>query len=136
MLSHDKCWFFVVCMLSRVQLSATLWTIAHQAPLSMEFSRQEYWSGLPFPSPGDLSNPGIKPESPALQADSLQSEPTGKPSINSSLKNEGEIKTFRDKQNLKEFVASGPDLQEIKKKLALQANMILDSNSNLHKEIK
>ena len=81
-------------------------------------------------------SPGIKPESPALQADSLQSEPTGKPSINSSLKNEGEIKTFRDKQNLKEFVASRPDLQEIKKKLALQANMILDSNSNLHKEIK
>ena len=50
---------------------ATLWTIAHQAPLSMGFSRQEYWSGLPFPSPGDLPDPGIKPEFPALQADSL-----------------------------------------------------------------
>ena len=48
----------------------TLWTVAHQIPLSMGFSRQEYWSGLPFPSPGDLSNPGIKPGSPALQADS------------------------------------------------------------------
>ena len=53
--------------------------IAHQAPLSMEFSRQEYWSGLPFPSPGDLPNPGIKPRSPPLQADSSPSEPPGKP---------------------------------------------------------
>ena len=49
---------------------ATPWTVAYQAPLSMGFPRQEYWSGLPFPSPGDLSNPGIKPRSPALQADS------------------------------------------------------------------
>ena len=49
--------------------------------LSMEFSRQEYWSGLPFPSPGDLPDPGIKPESPAFQADSLLSEPPGKPII-------------------------------------------------------
>ena len=47
--------------------------------LSMKFSRQEYWSGLPFPSPGNLPNPGIKPKSPALQADSLPSEPPGKP---------------------------------------------------------
>ena len=54
---------------SRGQLSATLWT-AHQAPLSMEFSRQEYWSGLPCPPPGDLPNPGIEPRSLALQADS------------------------------------------------------------------
>ena len=50
---------------------ATPWTVACQAPLSMGFSRQEYWSGLPFPSPGDLPNPGIKPRSPALQSDSL-----------------------------------------------------------------
>ena len=55
------------------------WTVVCQAPLSMEFSRQEYWSGLPFPSTGDLPNPGIKPGSPALQADSLPSEPPGKP---------------------------------------------------------
>ena len=55
------------------------WTVAHQAPLSMEFSRQEYWSGLPFPSPGDLPDPGIEPGSLALQADSLLSEPPGKP---------------------------------------------------------
>ena len=53
----------VCALLSRVQLSAPPWTIAHQAPLSMEFSRQEYWNGLPFPSPGDLSNPGIEPAS-------------------------------------------------------------------------
>ena len=65
--------------LSHVQLFITPWTIALQAPLSMEFSRQEYWSGLPCPSPGDLSRPGIKPGSPALQADSLPSEPPGKP---------------------------------------------------------
>ena len=58
-------------LLSRVRLFATPWTVAHQAPLSMEFSRQEYWSGLPFPSPGDFPNPGIKSRSPALLADSL-----------------------------------------------------------------
>ena len=53
----------------------TPWTVAYQAPQSMEFSRQEYWSGLPFPSPGDLPNPGIERGSPALQADTLLSEP-------------------------------------------------------------
>ena len=57
------------------------WTVAHQAPVSMGFSRQEYWSGLPFPSPGDLPNPGIKPRSPALQAEALSSEPLGKPKV-------------------------------------------------------
>ena len=67
--------------LSRVRLFATLRTVAHQAPLSMGFSRQEYWSGLPFPSPGDLPNPGIEPRSPALQADALTSEPPGKPQV-------------------------------------------------------
>ena len=51
--------------------SVTLWTIAHQAPLAMGFSRREYWSGLPFPSPGDPPDPGIKPASPACGADSL-----------------------------------------------------------------
>ena len=56
----------------------TPWTAAHQAPLSMGFPRQEYWSGLPCPPPGDLPNPGIKARSPALQADSLPSEPPGK----------------------------------------------------------
>ena len=58
---------------------ATPWTAAHQAPLSMGFSRQEYWSGLPFPSPGDLPDPGIEPRSPTLQADPLTSAPPGKP---------------------------------------------------------
>ena len=53
--------------------------IAHQAPLSMGFSRQEYWSGLPYPPPGRLPNPGIKPRSPALQVNSLPSEAPGKP---------------------------------------------------------
>ena len=57
----------------------TKWIVAGQAPLSMEFSRQEYWSGLPFPSPGDLPNPGIELRSPTLQADGLSSEPPGKP---------------------------------------------------------
>ena len=61
--------------LSRVQLFVTPWTVAYQAPLSMGFSRQEYWSELPFPSPGDLPNPGIEHGSPALQADTLPSEP-------------------------------------------------------------
>ena len=64
--------------LSRVRLFATPWTVAYQAPPSMGFSRQECWSGLPFPSPGDLPNPGIEPRSPALQTDALPSEPPGK----------------------------------------------------------
>ena len=63
---------------SRVQLFATLWTVACQSPLSMGFSRQEYWSGLPFPPPGDLPDPGIDHGSPTLQAGSLPSEPQGK----------------------------------------------------------
>ena len=66
-----------VKLLSRVQLLATPWTIAHQAPLSIGFSRQEYWSGLPFPSPGDLPDPGIEPGFPTLQANALPSEPAG-----------------------------------------------------------
>ena len=70
-----------VKLLSRVRLSATPWTVAYQAPPSMGFSRQEHWSGLPFPSPGDLHNPGIKPGSPALKADALTSEPPGKPNL-------------------------------------------------------
>ena len=60
-----------------VQLFATPWTVAYQAPPSMGFSKQDYWSGLPFPSPGDLPNPGIEPRSSALQADTLPPEPQG-----------------------------------------------------------
>ena len=67
--------------LSHVRLFATPWTVTHQAPLSMGFSRQEYWSGVPFPSPGNLPNPGIKPRSLALQTGTLTSEPPGKPNI-------------------------------------------------------
>ena len=61
--------------LSHVRLFATPWAVAYQAPPSLGFSRQEYWIGLPFPSPGDLPNPGIEPGSPVLQADALPSEP-------------------------------------------------------------
>ena len=68
-----------VSSLSRVQLFATPQTVAHQALPSMGFYRQEYWSGLPFPSPGELPDPGIEPGSPALQAGALPSEPPGKP---------------------------------------------------------
>ena len=68
-----------VKLLSRVRLFETPWTVAYQAPPSMGLSRQEYWSGLLFLSPGDLPDPGIKPRSPAFQADTLTSEPPGKP---------------------------------------------------------
>ena len=70
-----------VNLLSRVRLFATPWTAAYQAPQSMKFSRQEYWSGFPFSSPGDLPDPQIEPGSPALQADTLPSEPPGKPIV-------------------------------------------------------
>ena len=78
--------------LSRVRLFATLWTVAYQAPPSVGFSRQEYWSGLPFPSPGDLPDPGIEPGSPTLQADALLSEPPGGPG---SKQLEGVLKNIK-----------------------------------------
>ena len=81
MLSFVQENFLIYCevkSLSCVRLFVTPWTVAHQAPPSMGFSRQEYWSGLPFPSPGDLPDPGIEPRSLALQADALTSEPPGK----------------------------------------------------------
>ena len=68
-----------ICVCSVVSDSLNLWTLAHQVPPSMEFSRQGYWSGLPFSSPGDFPDPGIEPETPALQADSLLTELPGKP---------------------------------------------------------
>ena len=77
--------------LSHVWLFATPWTVACQAPLSMGFSRQEYWSRLPFPSPGNLSNPGIEPRSSALQADTLTSEPPGKPKSSSNYLKKGKV---------------------------------------------
>ena len=67
-----------VKLLSRVRLFATPWTVAYQAPPSMGFSRQECWSGLPFPSPGDLPYPGIEPRFPTLEADALTAKPPGK----------------------------------------------------------
>ena len=78
---HSLCVCVCVCVLV-TQLCPTLatpWTISHQAPLSVKFSRQEYWSGLPFSSPADLPDPDIEPGSPALQADALPSELLGKP---------------------------------------------------------
>ena len=82
---------FCVCVcvcvwksLSHFWLFTTPWTVAHQTPLFMEFSRQEYWSGMPFPSPGDLPDPGIKPKSPAFGAVSLPPEPLEKPLISVS----------------------------------------------------
>ena len=77
---NDGAALLCVCQsLSRVQLFATAWTVAHQAPPSMGFSRQDYWSGLPCPSTGDLPDPGIETGSPALQADSLPFELPSKP---------------------------------------------------------
>ena len=67
-----------VKLLSRVRLFTIPWTVAYEAPLSMEFSRQEYWSGQPFPSPGGLPDPGMESRSPALRADALPSELPGK----------------------------------------------------------
>ena len=76
-------------------MSDSLNPIAYQAPLSMEFSRQEYWSGLPFPSPGNLPDPGIEPRSLTLRADSLPSEPPGKPSkVRSALRVEHSSNRF------------------------------------------
>ena len=81
---HASC-FLVVVVAGLVAKScltlATSWTIARQAPLSVKFSRQEYWSGLPFPAPGDLPDQGIEPRFPALQADSLKTELRGKPIV-------------------------------------------------------
>ena len=73
--------------LRHVRLFGTLWTIVSPAPLSMKFPRQEYWSGLPFPSPGDVPDLRIEPGSPALQADSLPSELPGKPRIRKEFTN-------------------------------------------------
>ena len=70
-----------VKLLSSVWLFAIPWTVTYQVPPSIKFSRQRYWSGLPFPTPGDFPDPGIEPKSPALQADALPSEPPGKPPL-------------------------------------------------------
>ena len=72
---------FLLSRFIRIQLFVTLWTVAHQGPLFMEFSRQEYWSALPCPPPGDLPHPGIEPGSPALQVDSLPVALPGKSQV-------------------------------------------------------
>ena len=79
--SHTSFLLSSLKLLSHVLLFVTLWTIAYQASLSMGFSRQEYWSGLSFPSPEYLPDPGIEPGSPELRADSLSSKPSGKPNV-------------------------------------------------------
>ena len=96
---------------SRVRFFETPWTVACQASLSMGFLRQEYWRGLLFPSPGDLPDPGIH-GSPTLQTGSLCSEPPGNP-----FRSEGEIKSFTEKQKIKEFSTTKPALQEMLKGL-------------------
>ena len=80
---------FSIQVLSSIQFFVTLWTVAIQVSLSMRFSRQEYWSGLPFPPPGYLPNPGIKPMSPALVDRFFTTEPPGKPSIPSRTASKG-----------------------------------------------
>ena len=106
---------FIKRLFSSSSLSAI--RIAYHAPPSMGFSRQEYWSGLPFPSPGDLPNPGIKPRSPALQADALSSEPPGKPMAESEEELKSllmKVKEETEKVGLKlniqktKIMASGP----------------------------
>ena len=79
----NSCFFCVTMkvLTAQLYLFANSWTAAHQASLSMGFSRQEHWSGLPFPSSRDLPDPGINPRSPALEADSSPSEPPGKPRL-------------------------------------------------------
>ena len=84
-------WFGLVAKLCLTL--TTPWTVAHQSPLSIGFSRQEYWSGLPFPSPGDLPDPGIEPGSPALQAESLPTE------LLSQCPPHKKVKKFKDSVN-------------------------------------
>ena len=74
-------WYLCGCICAVMSDSVTPWTVAHQAPLSVGFPRQEYWNGLPFPSPEDLPKPGIEPESPALAGRLFTTVPSGKPTI-------------------------------------------------------
>ena len=83
-------------MFSHIQLFATPWTVAHQAPLSMEFSRQEYWNGLSFPVPEDLHDPGIKTVSPELAVDSLSTEPSGKSNSYMNINNYLNVKIWTE----------------------------------------
>ena len=114
--------------LSRVQLVATPWTVACQAPLSMEFSRQEYWSGLPFSSPGDLPDQGIKPGSLVLWADSLPSEPPGKPKSYQERARKDPVSKKRDcgpgdNTEFRESVMGGTTLISQEKMLVIRASV-------------
>ena len=103
---HDMC-CAVLSHFSYVQLFATLWAVSHQAAMSMGFSRQEYWSGLPFLPPGDLPEPGNKPVSPAasvLKVDSLPSEPPGLPQMQESKNGLEFINTWKGRCPLKDRV--------------------------------
>ena len=85
-LKLNTCMCVCVCQgLNHIRLFVTPWTVAHQASLSMKLSREEYWSGLPFPSPGDPPNLGVEPRSPALQADSLFSESPGESKLSTQI---------------------------------------------------
>ena len=98
----------VLSHFSRVQLFATLWTVARQAPLSMGSSRQEYWSGEPFPSPGDLLNPGIKPESltsPALAGGFFTTSATWKVLNRSNTTVDSTTPTHTTKENKQKMPA-------------------------------
>ena len=110
-----KCVYYSeTCVLSHIRLFEILWTVACQALLSMGFSRQEYWSQLPVPSPGDLSNPGIEPRSPALQAESLPSEPLWKPLVFTGFQ---------------KFQASCPDLVTSRGKRGTVSSLFLETFS-------
>ena len=115
-------WKVKVKSLSRVWIFVTPWTVAHQAPPSMEFSRQEYWSGLPFPSPGDLPNTGMEPRSPALQADALPVWATREPYLKINW------------DNILKIFAPGPRIKEVfdKWKLSLLLLIIINYINELH----
>ena len=89
-----KCLSLFACVLSCAQLFATPWTVAHQAPPSLEFPRQENWSGWPFPTPGELSYPGIEPPSPTLAGGFYTTEPPGKSRVNQFHKKNNMIQSF------------------------------------------
>ena len=93
-------------------------TVARQAPLSMEFSRQKYWSGLPFPFPEDLPDPEIEPESAALQTDSSLSEPPGKPESTITLLPKSDKGATEKKRNFRPVALMNIDLKMLNKILA------------------
>ena len=128
-----------VKLLSHVQFFAIPWTVAYWAPLSMEFQRQQYWSGLPFPSPGDLPNPGLKPGSPALQTDVLPSEPY-QPLCQTQYQNrstqflvldmEGSFKSWSQRSKLVHILSTGQDVGHIYNGiLVIKNNEIMQVNN-------